>query len=70
MNCFVKMDVAIELLADKISKTSSLFNETNEIKYQNQLDELISERNNVYNGDMKTIDKVIDIYGSELKING
>ncbi|MBO6233711.1 MAG: hypothetical protein J6I85_02705 [Clostridia bacterium] len=69
MNNFVKMDVAIELLADKISKTSNLFISTNDIKYQNQLENLIMDRENIYNGDMGTINKVIDEYRSDMKIN-
>ena len=69
MNNFVKMDVAIELIADKISKTTKQYMVTNDIQYQNQLNNLMIERDNIYNGDIKTIDKVIDVYGAELKNN-
>lgn len=67
MNNFVKMDVAIELLADKISKTTKQYITTNNIEYQNQLNHLMMERDNIYNGDIATIDKVINTYGEELK---
>lgn len=67
MNNFVEMDVALELMADKISKTTIKFEATNNIKYQNELNNLIEERNRIYNGDISTIDKVITIYGNELK---
>lgn len=67
MNNFVKMDVAIELLADKISKTTKQYIVTNNLEYQNQLNNLMIERDNIYNGDLETIDKVINTYGEELK---
>ncbi len=67
MNNFVKMDVAIELIADKISKTTRQYIETNNNECRNQLNNLIIERDNIYNGDIQTIDKVINVYGQELK---
>lgn len=69
MNSFVKMDVAIELMAEKISKTTKQYAKTNNLEYKNELDNLMMERDNIYNGDIKTIDKVIDVYGKELKNN-
>lgn len=65
MNNFVKMDVAIELMADKISKTTQKIELTNNIEYQKELNNLIEERNRIYNGDIATIDKVINTYGAE-----
>ena len=65
MNNFVKMDVAIELMADKISKTTQKIELTNKIEYQKELNNLIEERNRIYNGDIATIDKVINTYGGE-----
>lgn len=67
MNNFVKMDVAIELLADKISKTTRKYEITNDLEYENELNNLIIERNKIYSGDINIIDKVINIYGAELK---
>lgn len=69
MNNFVKMDVAIELMADKISKTTQKFELTNKIEYQKELNNLIEERNRIYNGDIVTIDKVINTYGAEYNWN-
>ena len=67
MNNFGKMDVAIELLADKISKTTKQYIATNNLEYQNQLNILMMERDNIYNGNIETINKVINTYGEELK---
>ena len=58
MNNFVKMDVAIELLADKISRTSRKFIETKDMKYEDELNYLFNER-----------DKIINVYGPELKLD-
>ena len=52
MNNFVKMDVAIELLADKISRTSRKFIETKDMKYEDELNYLFNERDKMYNGDV------------------
>jgi hypothetical protein len=67
MNNFVKMDVAIELMADKMSKITKQYAETRNVEYKKQLNNLMVERDNIYNGDIQTIDKVINIYGEELK---
>ena len=69
MNNFVKMDVAIELLADKISRTSRKFIETKDMKYEDELNYLFNERNKMYNGDVNIIDKIINVYGPELKLD-
>ena len=69
MNNFVKLDVAIELLADKISKTTQQCNITRNQEYEEELNNLMAEREEVYSGNMETIDKVINIYGNELKKN-
>lgn len=42
MNNFVKMDVAIELLADKISKTTKQFDITNNPIYKDELNDLMN----------------------------
>ncbi|MEI3394165.1 MAG: hypothetical protein V8R82_00290 [Clostridia bacterium] len=69
MNNFVKMDVAIELLADKISRTSRKFIETKDMKYEDELNYLFNERDKMYNGDVNIIDKIINVYGPELKLD-
>ncbi len=67
MNNFVKMDVALEILADKMSKVSMEFYETGKKEYANEMDNLMDERNKLYNGDNTIMDKIINIYGEELK---
>lgn len=69
MNNFVKMDVAIELLADKISRTSRKFIETKDMKYEDELNYLFNERDKMYNGDVNIIDKIINVYGPKLKLD-
>ena len=69
MNNFVKMDVAIELLADKISRTSRKFIETKDMKYEDELNYLFNERDKMYNGYVNIIDKIINVYGPELKLD-
>lgn len=63
MNNFVKMDVAIELLADHISKATKLFYETNNQIYRQELNDLMLKRNNLYSGDINTIENIINTYG-------
>lgn len=53
-----KMSIATEILAMKFSK-----NMFDKLEFKN----LLNERRLVYLGDEKTIDKVINIYGKELK---
>ena len=67
MNNFVKMDVAIEILADKMSKTTMQFYNTGNEVYHNEMDELMDEREKLYSGDTDIMDKIINIYGEELK---
>ena len=67
MNNFVKMDVAIELLADKISKTTKQFNNTNNPIYQDELNNLMNQREKVYNGDIDSINNIINEYGEKFK---
>ena len=61
MNNNTKLEIAIEIMSAKIAKTSK--EENNEKK----LDELMNERTKMYQFDEKTIDKIINIYGKEIK---
>jgi len=65
MNNFVKLDVALELMASEISKTTGLYEQTQKEQYIEQLNLLNDQRDKIYFGDMKTIDKVISFYGKE-----
>lgn len=58
-----KLEVAIEILSEKIASLSSkgLSTESNEMK------ELLSEREKLYLGDTQIIDKIINVYGPEIK---
>lgn len=69
MNNFVKMDVAIELLADKISKTTKQFDITNNPIYQDELNNLMIQREKVYNGDIDSINNIINEYGKKINYN-
>ena len=61
MNNNTKLEIAIEIMSAKIAKNNK--EENNEKK----LDELMNERTKMYQFDEKTIDKIINIYGKEIK---
>ncbi len=67
MNSFSKMDVAIELLAEEISTASIRYNKTNNTIYKEQLNELINQREKLYNCDVNIINSIIENYGSNNK---
>ncbi len=52
------ISIAIEILAMKLSK--EMFN-------KEEMKSLLKERDLVYAGDKETIDKVINVYGKQLK---
>ena len=66
MNDYASLDTAIEIMAYKIADCVKRVEENPE-KYEKELEELREERNKMYSGDMKTIKKIIDIYGKELR---
>ena len=66
MNDYASLDTAIEIMAYKITDCVKRVEENPE-KYEKELEELREERNKMYSGDMKTIQKIIDIYGKELR---
>lgn len=53
-----KMSIAIEILAMKLSK--EMFN-------KEKVNRIFKEKELVYSGDIETIDRVINVYGKELK---
>lgn len=65
MDNFIKLDVAIELMASKISETTRRYELTNNNIYHEKLNDLIKQRNDIYSGDIKTIDEVINLYGNQ-----
>ena len=59
----IKLEVAIEIMASKIAKTSKQGYDIN----SNEMKLLLEEKEKMYNCDMDTIDKIINVYGKELK---
>ena len=58
-----KLEVALEILAAKIAKTSK---DGFGINDKEMLD-LLDERKKMYSGDMDVIEKIIKVYGPEIK---
>lgn len=56
----VKLEVALEILAMKIALTISSDN-------SEELSKLLVEQKKIYSYDEKIIDKVLNVYGSEIK---
>lgn len=56
----VKLEVALEILAMKIALT--IFSDSSE-----ELSKLLIEQKKIYSYDEKIIDKVLNVYGSEIK---
>ena len=63
MNQNTKLEIAIEIMAAKIAKTSREGIEPEDEKMKILLD----ERFKMYQGDEEIINKIIDIYGKEIK---
>ena len=59
----IKLEVAIDIQASKIAKTSKQGYDIN----SNEMKLLLEEKEKMYNCDMDTIDKIINVYGKELK---
>ncbi len=61
MNNNTKLEIAIEIMAAKIARTSR------ENKSEEELKILMDERTKMYQCDEKIIDKIINVYGKEIK---
>ena len=63
MSLNTRLEVALEILSAKIASASKqgLTTEDDEMKL------LLEEREKLYSGDEKILDKIIDIYGPEIK---
>ena len=61
MNANTKLEIAVEIMAAKIARTSR--DENSEDKLQ----KLLKEKTRMYQGDEEIIDKIINIYGKEVK---
>ncbi len=61
MNANTKLEIAVEIMAAKIAKTSREENSEDKLK------KLLNEKTKMYQGDKEVIDKIINIYGKEVK---
>ena len=63
MNQNTKLEIAIEIMAAKIAKTSREAT----VPEDEKIKELLDERVRMYQGDEEIIEKIINIYGKEIK---
>lgn len=63
MNDNIKLEVAIEIMASKIAQMHRDGYDIN----SKEMKLLLEEKTKLYNCDMEIIDKIINIYGKELK---
>ena len=61
MNANTKLEIAVEIRAAKIAKTSREDNSEEKLK------ELLKEKTKMYQGDKEIIEKIINVYGKEIK---
>lgn len=63
MNKNTKLEIAVEIMAAKIAKTAR-----EEAKANDEImKQLLNERTKMYQGDKEVIEKIINIYGKEIK---
>lgn len=65
MNNNIKLEVAIEIMASKIAQMNRDGYDIN----SNEMKQLLEEKKKLYDCDMEIIDKIINVYGKELKNN-
>lgn len=63
MSLNTKLEVAVEIISAKIANLSNAGYTTENIEMQ----ELLKEMDKMYTGDEETIDKIINVYGPEIK---
>ena len=63
INLNTKVEVAIEIIASKIAEASRKGLTTKDEEMLN----LLKERDGVYSGNVEIIDKILNIYGPEIK---
>lgn len=61
MNANTKLEIAVEIMAAKIAKTSR------EEESEEKLNKLLKEKTKMYQGDEEIIEKIINVYGKEVK---
>lgn len=63
MNKNTRLEIAVEIMAAKIAKTAIQgIDPESEI-----MQELLNEKIKMYQGDEETIEKIINVYGNEIK---
>ena len=65
MSEYSDFDTAVEIMAYKISDCVKKLETDNSFK--EELEKLKNERDKMYSGDKKTINKILNIYGQEIK---
>ncbi len=63
MNDNIKLEVAIEIMASKIASMAKKGYDNN----SKEMKKLLEEKKEMYNCNMEVIDKIITIYGEELR---
>lgn len=61
MNKNTKLEIAVEIMAAKIAKSAKEGIDSKEMQ------ELLNERTKMYQGNEEIMDKVIEIYGEEIR---
>ena len=61
MDANTKLEIAVEIMAAKIAKTSR------EEESEEKLNKLLKEKTKMYQGDEEIIEKIINVYGKEVK---
>ena len=61
MNANAKLEIAVEIMAAKIAKTSR------EEQSEEKLEKLLKEKTKMYQGDNEIIEKIINVYSKEVK---
>ena len=59
MNANTKLEIAVEIMAAKIAKTSR------EEQSEEKLEKLLKEKTKMYQGDNEIIEKIINVYRKE-----
>lgn len=67
MNNYTDLDVAIETLAAKIAIIMKKRREEATPEKEQELKKLLEERRKLYSGDKEMIQKVLTVYGPEVK---
>ena len=61
MNANTKLEIAVEIMAAKIAKTSR------EEQSEEKIEKLLKEKTKMYQGDNEIIEKIINVYCKEVK---